>query len=146
MGDVVTEFSVSIDQVDAFEFRVTFDKEHHQTLMLDEPPPLGKDAAPNAGRILAAAVGNCLSASLLFCAGRGGLKLSGIHTDVKVQISRNEQRRLRISKIDVAIDPRLAEPEQEAMLGCLEKFEEFCTVTQSVRQGIEVNVSVKGLD
>lgn len=144
MGDVVNEFSISVDQINDFEFRVKFDGPHHPHLLMDEPPPLGQDSAPNAGRILAAAIGNCLSASLLFCSRRTGVTVDKIHTDVKVQIVRNENRRLRIGKVDVIIDPGLDAAAMQAAGRCLEMFEDYCTVTQSIRNGIPVNVTVKG--
>ena len=63
MSDPVSEFGLRIEQVDGYEFRVRFDKEHYPEMRLDEPAPLGHDRAPNPARILAAAIGNCLAAS-----------------------------------------------------------------------------------
>ena len=145
MSDIVTEFSISIDQLQDYEFRVHFDKEQHEPVRMDEPPPLGKDAAPNAARMLAAAIGNCLSASLLFCAKRKGAKIDKIHTNVKVRIGRNETKRLRIDSVEVVIDPQADPAEMAKALECLNTFEDFCTVTASIRQGIPVSVSVKGV-
>ena len=106
--------------------------------------PLGRDKGPNPSRILAAAIGNCLCASLLFCARKARVEVGPIHADVKVQIIRNEDRRLRIGKVEVTLDPRLAESEREKARRCLDIFEDFCTVTESIRGGMEVVVSVKG--
>jgi len=145
MSEIVSQFTVSVDQMQDYEFRVKFGKEQSSELVMDEPPPLGRDAGPSAGRVLAAAIGNCLSASLLFCARKARVPLGNIQTQVKVQVVRAENRRLRIGKIEVAIDPHLAESERENARRCLALFEDFCTVTQSVRRGIEVNVTVKGL-
>jgi organic hydroperoxide reductase OsmC/OhrA len=136
-------FTISMDQVRDFQFRVRFDKEQFAELWMDEPPPLGGDKAPNASRILAAAVGNCLSASLLFCARKSRSNLSAIHTDVSVELARNEKGRMRIGKIRVQIDPKSGGEDQSKMDRCLELFEDFCVVTQSVRQGIDVEVEVK---
>lgn len=142
--DVVTEFSIQLEQVSEYEFRVKFDKPNHPDLKLDEPPPLGHDAGPSAGRILAAAIGNCLSASLLFCARRNGLEIRNIRTAVDVKVVRNESRRLRIGEVNVSIDPHLDEVEMEKFRACLGMFEDYCTVTQSVRQGIPINVQIQG--
>jgi len=109
----------------------------------DEPPPLGKDKAPNASRFLAAAVGNCLSASLLFCARKSRVDIEGVHTEVTVHYARNEQGRIRIGKIDVQVEPRFAESDPAKMQRCLEIFEDYCVVTQSVRKGIDISVLVK---
>jgi organic hydroperoxide reductase OsmC/OhrA len=137
-----SRFSLSMDQVQNYRFRVRFDREQFEELMLDEPRPLGEDSAPNASRILAAAVGNCLSASLLFCLQKARTKVTELHTDVTVEMTRNEKGRLRIGKIRVAIAPVLAAGDEAKLDRCRELFEDFCVVTQSVRHGVAVEVTV----
>ncbi len=146
MSEIVSEFSLSMDQVQDYEFRIRFDKEHLPELTADEGPPLGADKGPSPSRLLAAAVGSCLSASLLFCSRRARVDVGRIRTDVKVQIVRGENRRLRVGRIEVLIDPAIPDAQKENARRCVELFEDFCTVTQSVRRGIEIAVSVKGLD
>ena len=145
MSEVVNQISLGIDQVEDYQFRVKFDKEGLPDLIMDEPPPLGRDLGPSPARVLAAAIGDCLSASLLFCARKARVELGPIHTDVKVQIVRTENKRLRVGRVEVIIDPNLPEAEREKARRCLDLFEDFCTVTQSVRAGIDVAVTVKGL-
>jgi uncharacterized OsmC-like protein len=143
---VVTEFTITMEQVQEFEFRVQFDNPNHAALALDEPAPLGKDSAPNAARILAAAIGNCLSASLLFCARKAKVDLGPIQTRVKAQIARTERGRLRVAGVEVEIDPQVAGTEKQKAARCLDLFEDYCLVTQSVRQGVPVKVTAKGFD
>lgn len=140
--ETVATFSMRVEQVDGFEFHVKFDKEKYGELAMDEPPPLGKDHAPNPARILAAAVGNCLSASLLFCLQKQGMKITGLTSDVHVELVRNENRRLRIGKVEVHLHPKLP-PDHPALTACLANFEDFCVVTQSVRDGLDVRVAVE---
>jgi organic hydroperoxide reductase OsmC/OhrA len=140
---IVHEFTISMRQLDNFEFEVRFDKEHYSPLRMDEPEPLGRDAAPNASRVLAAAIGNCLTASLLFCTRKARVEPGPMETRVQVKLSRNERGRLRIAGVEVEIDPRFAPGEREKAARCLELFEDFCVVTQSVREGIPVAVRVK---
>lgn len=142
--DETRQFSISLDSIQDFEFRVKFNETQLPDLLMDEPPPVGHDKGPNPSRILASAVGGCLSASLLFCAQKLRLGMTGLHADVKVTHTRNEKGRLRIGKIDVAITPRIEEPDEQKLRRCLELFEEYCVVTQSVRNGLEVSVHVAG--
>jgi len=136
-------FSITIDQVQGYEFRVRFDKEQFQDLMVDEPPPVGTDKAPNASRLLAAAVGNCLSASFLFSARKVRADLHSIHTTVKVWYARTATGRLRISKIKVDIAPEFDPADATKIARCIGIFEDYCVVTQSVRKGIDVSVAVR---
>jgi uncharacterized OsmC-like protein len=136
------DFTLHIEQVAGFDFRVRFDKERYADLRIDEPPPLGGDTAPNPARILGAAIGDCLSASLVFCLKRRGIVVSGLRAEVHVQLVRNEQKRLRVGKVEVTIHPNGPIPE-DAFRACLDTFEDFCVVTQSVRGGIDVSVEVK---
>jgi len=53
---------------------------------------------------------------------------------------------LRIGKIDVEIDPSIGAPDDAKLKKCLDLYEDFCVVTQSVRKGLDVSVNVKGID
>jgi len=137
------EFSISLDSLQDYEFRVKFDMSKLEDMTLDEPSPMGHDKGPDPARLLASAVGGCLSASFLFCARKLRLNIEGLHTDVKVTHKRNEKGRLRIGKIDVEIEPHLLETDEQKLQRCLDMYEDFCVVTQSVRGGLDVSVRVR---
>lgn len=110
---------------------------------MDEPAPLGDGSGPNAAAVLGAAVANCLSASLLFCLRKARVEVRSLGADVEVRSSRNERGRLRVSGVRVQLHPDLA-PGNEGRAGrCLQLFEDFCVVTEAVRGGIEVDVTVE---
>lgn len=141
---VAGEIQLGLEQMDGFEFRVRFDDAGWPELVTDEPAPLGKGRGPNPARLLAASIGNCLAASLLFCLQKGGISVHGLEADVKLQLVRNERKRLRVGKVNVHLRPHLAEDEAK-IAACLEGFEDFCLVTQSVREGIAIDVDVQPL-
>ncbi len=144
--NVVTQFTVEVEQVDGYEFRVRFDKPQYEELMIDEPAPLGRDSAPNPARLLTAAVANCLSASFLFCTKKGHVEVGPIHTRARAHIVRTDKGRLRIGRIEVEIDPGVVHQQGNGASRCIDIFQDYCTVTESVRNGIDVNVSVAGFD
>jgi len=139
-----TEFTITLDQVKDYKFRVTFDKETMQPLTMDEPPPTGTSQGPNASRLLASAIGHCLSASLLFCLEKSRVHLKHVSTTVHITLGRNEAGRWRVQNVSVNLKAEpLKEEDRVRMKRCLEIFEDFCIVTQSVREGINVNVAVE---
>jgi uncharacterized OsmC-like protein len=137
------EFSVALRLEDGFRFKVDFDQPGVPSLMMDEPVPLGAGEGPNAVRALAAAVGNCLGASLLFCLQRSRVEVDALSVAVNGTIERNEKGRLRVASLQVKLHPDVAEEHLEKLQRCIGLFEDFCIVTQSVRQGLEVDVSVE---
>ena len=138
-----TRFTFTMDLDDGYRFLVDFDQDGVPALQLDEPEPIGAGAGPNASRLLAAAVANCMSASLLYCLRRARIEVHGLRATVSGEYERNDAGRLRIGAIDVSIAPVVDEADRPRMKRCLELFEDFCVVTQSVRSGIEVNVAVE---
>ena len=130
-----------LERLQGFEFKTTFDWDV-DTLLLDEPEPLGGGKGPNASRLVAAAVGNCLSASLLFCLERAKQSVKSIRTEVSGTLRRNERKRLRLGKFDVHITIDIETTEPERVARCIELFEDYCVVTASVRKGVSVNVVV----
>ncbi|MGH1470891.1 MAG: OsmC family protein [Cellvibrionaceae bacterium] len=109
--------------------------------MTDEPEPLGGGEGPNPSQMLAASVGNCLAASLLFASRKYGDDPGEISATIEGSVER-VNKRLRITNISVKLQlddnvDRLPNIEK-----ALNQFEDFCVVTQSVRSGINVDVSV----
>ena len=135
------EVKVVLEQIKDYEFHIKFDE--GVELLMDEPEPLGAGTGPNASKVLSAAVGNCLSASLLFCLQKARVETRGVKTTVTTKISRNEQKRLRLTSSNVKIEINLdKESAPNKVDKCLELFEDFCIVTASVRSGIPVEVEV----
>lgn len=136
------EFSIALEWKGGYEFSVDFEQEGVPALLTDEPPPLGGGWGPNPARLLAAAVGNCMGASLRHCLGRSRVELLDLRARVEGTLARNERGRLRIGGLRVRLEPTIAPGDVERVGRCLELFEEFCIVGQSVRQGIELSVDV----
>jgi organic hydroperoxide reductase OsmC/OhrA len=135
-------FSLTMKQVEDFEFEVLFDWPEVPALTVDEPEPIGRGKGPNASRLLGAAVGNCLSASLLFCLQKSRVEVAGIATRVQGALRRNDAGRQRIGGLEVEITLDTAAGDARKVARCLDLFEDFCVVTASVRQGIDVAVTV----
>ena len=132
-------FSVKLDLVEDYVFKVDFGD--LGDIITDEPPPLGKGEGPNPSRLVAAAVANCLCASLLFALRKQKDAPTGIHAVVSGALERQDGR-WRIGGLDVAMVVNDAEVLAH-LPKALETFEDFCVVTQSIRQGIPVSVTVR---
>jgi uncharacterized OsmC-like protein len=135
-------FSLSLRRTVDYQFVTTFDKDGVSPLLLDEPKPLGADKGPNAARLIGAAVGNCLSASLLFCLERAKQTVNGFATDVEGFVRRDEGGRWRLAQLDVQLVLDLTVDRAERVKRCLELFEDYCVVTPSIRKGLQLNVVV----
>jgi organic hydroperoxide reductase OsmC/OhrA len=82
-------------------------------------------------------------ASLLFRMQRAHLEVHHFEAEATSTMVRDPNGRLRIGAIKVSLAPTVSPEVREKMGRCLELFESFCTVTQSVRRGIEVTVAVE---
>ena len=133
--------TVTLTQDQDYRFAIAFGA-GVPTLYGDEPPPLGKGSGPSPSQLLAAAVGNCLSDSLLFALRKFKQSPEPIRTEVSALIGRNAENRLRVQEILVKLTLGAPRESLAHIDRALAQFEEFCTVSQSVRQGIPVSVEV----
>jgi uncharacterized OsmC-like protein len=138
----MTRFSVTLSRVADYQFQVDFDETGVPPLLLDEPPPLGEAQGPNAARLVAAAVGNCLAASLLFCLEKARVPLESLRVRVRGSYVRNQAGRLRLGPLQVILEPETGEEHIARLFRCENLFEDFCVVTQSLREGLDVEVKV----
>jgi hypothetical protein len=135
-------FSLKLEQVQDYEFRVKFDGPGVADLTLDEPAPLGRGAGPNAARLIGAAVANRLTSSLLFCLLKFRQSPGALRADVRGEIVRNDRGRMRIGSLDVTIHLEVEPGTLQHFDRCLAQFEDFCVVTESLRHGVPVGVRV----
>ncbi|MBN1683784.1 OsmC family protein [Candidatus Bathyarchaeota archaeon] len=142
MTEEEKSFSVSLERLSEYSFKVDFGLGDSMNFLMDEPEPLGKGLGPNASKVLAAAMGNCLSASLLFCLQRARVPVKGMKTFVNGNLNRNEKGRWRITEVNVEITPDIELVYVNQMKRCLEIFEDFCIVSKSIEQGIPFKVKV----
>ncbi len=137
-----TSVSVSMEMIKDYEFRVKF-SDNFPELLMDEPEPLGGGTGPAASRVLSAAIGNCLSASLLFCLRKARVEPQSLRATVTTSIFRNERGRMRVGDAHVEITLGVNDTDKARIGRCTQLFEDFCVVTASVRQGIDVKVQIK---
>ena len=104
--------------------------------------PLGSGLGPSPVQLLAAAVGNCLSDSLLFALRKFKQAPEPIECTVTAEVGRNEEKRLRVLKMTAVLKLGVSAASLQHLDRVLDQFEAFCTVTQSVGQGIAIELQV----
>lgn len=137
----MTQETVRLDQVQNYQFDVRFGPTL-PLLRADEPPPLGQGHGPTPVQLLAAAVGNCLSDSLLFAFRKFKQAPEPIATEVAAEVGRNAEGRMRVLSMRATLTLGVPAEQLDHLERVLGTFETYCTVTQSVAGSIPVTVQV----
>lgn len=141
----MTQETVRLVQAQDYQFDVHFGPAV-PVLRADEPPPLGQGAGPSPVQLLAAAVGNCLSDSLLFALRKFKQAPGPIAADVTAEVGRNAEGRMRVLAMQATLTLGVPAARLEHLDRVLASFETYCTVTQSVAGAVPVTVSVRDAD
>ncbi len=112
-------------------------------LVGDEPIPLGSGQGPSPVQLLCAAVGNCLSDSLLFALRKFKQAPEPLRCQVEAEVGRNAEGRLRVLQMTATLRLGVLAAQLQHLDRVLQTFEAYCTVTQSVGQGIAIRVVVQ---
>jgi uncharacterized OsmC-like protein len=132
---------VRLFQQQDYQFRIEFG-EGIPVLIGDEPPPAGQGTGPSPVQLLAAAVGNCMSDSLLFSLRKFKQAPEPIQCDVTAEVGRSAEGRMRVLALKAVMTLGVPAARLEHLDRVLAQFEDFCTVTASVRQGIPLTIEV----
>ena len=98
---------------------------------------------PNPSRLVGLAVLGCLSSSFIFCLKKRDFTLDNLKAEAEVIIGRNEKGFWRVKKINVNIDVKIDDPETRKRADqCRKMFEQYCLVTQAIREGIDVELKM----
>ena len=142
-GKEQTGVRIVLEQEGPYAFKVSFEGTDIDPLFTDESPPLGEGRDPNPSALLLAGIANCLSASLLFALRKFKNAPGPIRAEIVGEKLRNAEGRWRIPRAQVSIQLSDAAEALEHLPRVIAQFEQFCVVTQSVREGIEVDVSIR---
>lgn len=140
-----TNVTVTLRQQQDYRFDTQFN-DVIPVLTTDEPAPLGTGQGPSPVQLLCAAVGNCLSASLLFALRKFKQVPEPLSCSVEADVGRNAEGRVRVLKMVATLRLGVPAAQLEHLDRVLGQFESFCTVTQSVGQGIPITVQVFDAD
>jgi uncharacterized OsmC-like protein len=146
MSEDEKEYSIKISRLDGYRFEVDFGFDSAETLFVDEDPPQGRNEGPDPSRLLAASIAHCTLSSLLFCVQKSRGSLKGIEATAKIRFGRDINKRLRITGVDIIADVTVPKEEKAKVERCLPMFQDFCTVTESVKRGIPVTTKINLID
>jgi uncharacterized OsmC-like protein len=139
------QISVTLTQQHDYRFDIRFD-DTMPVLTSDEPAPLGTGLGPSPVQLLCAAVGNCLSDSLLFALRKFKQAPEPLRCEVQAEVGRNADGRMRVLNMLATLHLGVPADQLAQLERVLGQFEGFCTVTQSVGQGIPIQVRVLDAD
>ena len=137
--------TVTLTQQHDYRFDVCFNS-NIGLLTTDEPVPLGTGLGPSPVQLLCASVGNCLSDSLLFALRKFKQAPEPLRCEVQAQVGRNADGRTRVLEMLATLYLGVSANQLQQLDRVLAQFEGFCTVTQSVGQGIPIKVRVLDAD
>ena len=135
------QVQIELRQQQDYRFEIEFGGDI-APLTADEPPPLGAGRGPSPVQLLCASVGNCLSDSLLFALRKYKYAPEPMRCTVTADVGRNAEGRLRVLRITGQLHLGIPATGLPHLQRALDQFESFCTVTQSVGQGIAIHVEV----
>ncbi|GAG09347.1 unnamed protein product [marine sediment metagenome] len=149
--EIKTKIGLTLDQ--GMLFKCDLGEMKVKDCYIDEEHPEEVDMlGPNPSRMLGLAVIGCLSASFIFCLKKRNFNVDDLDAEAEITIAKNKKGFWRVKKISVNIDVKVDnknEKLRKRIDQCLKKFkddksffEQFCTVTESVRSGIEVEVNL----
>ena len=134
---------VELEQVERYQFTAKFADAPFAAIVVDESPPVGREAGPNPVQSLAMAVGHCMSSTLINTLERAHVAVTPLRTTVWATIGVNDRGRRRVQQLHVEIRTAPRDEGDRARFDhCVEIFEDFCTVSGAVREGMKIESRV----
>lgn len=133
--------SITVHQIDKFKCDIRYG-EGLPLLRTDEPSPLGEGSGPTPAQLLASAVGNCLLDSFYFALTKFKNNPEPLSCEVNAETGRGPEGKMRVLSMHAVLRLGNTSNELAQLDRAIEQFEGFCTVTQSVRAAIPIEVIV----
>jgi len=111
---------------------------------VDEPASFhGTDLGPSAVEYLLIGIGGCLGTTFIYCLQKNNIELETFEVVVEGELSRTGPKMLlRLVNVDVDMKFTPKEASSDVEINrCMKEFTEYCIVTNSIAEGVNVNVN-----
>jgi len=111
---------------------------------VDEPTPFhGMDLGPSSVEYVLIGIGGCLGTSFIYCLQKRNIKMKSVEIVVDGKLSHvGPKMLLRLTKVDAEIKFKPEEnASSEDIFECIKNFREYCIVSNSIVDGLPINVN-----
>jgi len=111
---------------------------------IDEPTSFhGTDLGPSSVEYLLIGIGGCLGTTFMYCLQKRNIKMKSVEIEIDGKLSHvGPKLLLRLTKVDVEIKFIPEEnASSEEIFECIKNFREYCIVSNSIADGLPINVN-----
>jgi uncharacterized OsmC-like protein len=111
---------------------------------VDEPTSFhGTDLGPSSVEYLLIGIGGCLGTAFIYCLQKRNVKMKNVEIVVDGKLSHvGPKLLLKLTKVDAEINFKPEEnASSEDIKLCIKNFREYCIVSNSISDGININVN-----
>lgn len=115
---------------------------------LDEPTSFhGTDFGPSPVEYLLIGIGGCLGSSFMYCLIKNAIKITNLEIVIEGKIKHvSPSLRLKLVGVDIKILYGLEDKSfKEKTMRCINEFKQHCVVSDSLINGISLNIDCKEL-
>ncbi|MGV9173528.1 MAG: OsmC family protein [Promethearchaeia archaeon] len=114
---------------------------------MDEPESFhGTNKGPSPVEYFLLGIGGCMASTFVFCCQKNEIEIHDISITIDGQLTHREDREnlLQFQKIEgyIMFIPKHGEQNKQAIKQCINDFQKYCVVSNSLRQGIPLSVNV----
>ncbi len=132
---------VSLNYTENLHFKAS--ARQFKDFSVDEPTSFhGTDLGPSSVEYLLIGIGGCLGTTFIYCLQKRNIKMKSVEIVVDGKLSHvGPKLILRLTKVDAEIKfiPEENASSEDINL-CIKKFREYCIVSNSITDGLPINV------
>ena len=132
---------VSLNYTENLHFKAS--ARQFKDFSVDEPTSFhGTDLGPSSVEYLLIGIGGCLGTTFIYCLQKRNIKMKSVEIVVDGKLSHvGPKLLLRLTKVDAEIKfiPEENASSEDINL-CIKKFREYCIVSNSITDGLPINV------
>lgn len=143
---MVHNLKITLDYSEKLHF--TASARNFEDIHVDEPESFhGSNLGPSSVEYILIGIGGCLGSSLIYCLQKKKVQVDELSLIVEGIIKHvGPKMHLKLIEINVEINFKAKKTFSQEVENCLNVFQDYCVVTNSLLNGIPINVKYNNKD